>query len=136
MSCLNLTWLNLFDDFARWQTLKIFSFLQNLQRSVRLQEVFLYILRETVHLISFLYWEKKATNDPFIFLMISFFNYVYLVDHIDDSEKLRPEELNQQTIEALVAESNLVLMILHILLWLCLWGWNKCWHQFYAYWSL
>ena len=42
--------------------------------------------------------------------MISFFNYVYLVDHIDDSEKLRPEELNQQTIEALVAESNLVLM--------------------------
>jgi hypothetical protein len=27
----------------------------------------------------------------------------------------------------LVAESNLVLMILHIPLWLCLWGWNKCW---------
>ena len=57
--------------------------------------------------------------------MISFFNYVYLVDHIDDSEKLRPEELNQQTIEALVAESNLVLMMLHILLWLCLRGWNN-----------
>ncbi|GJN26300.1 hypothetical protein PR202_gb14222 [Eleusine coracana subsp. coracana] len=28
-------------------------------------------------------------------------------EHADDSEKLRPEELNQQTIEALVAESNL-----------------------------
>jgi hypothetical protein len=63
---------------------------------------------------------KKATNDLFIFLLIYFLNYVYLVDHIDDSEKLRPEELNQQTIEALVAESNLVLMILHIPLWLCL----------------
>ncbi|ONM13254.1 Mre11A [Zea mays] len=36
-------------------------------------------------------------------------------DHIDDSEKLRPEELNQQTIEALVAESNLVPFELHIL---------------------
>ena len=43
------------------------------------------------------------------------FNHAYLVDHIDDSEKLRPEELNQQTIEALVAESNLVLFELHIL---------------------
>lgn len=30
-------------------------------------------------------------------------------EKIDDSEKLRPEELNQQNIEALVAESNLVL---------------------------
>lgn len=28
--------------------------------------------------------------------------------NIDDSERLRPEELNQQNIEALVAESNLV----------------------------
>lgn len=31
-----------------------------------------------------------------------------IVENIDDSEKLRPEELNQQNIEALVAESNLV----------------------------
>nr|APZ84330.1 double strand break repair nuclease MRE11A [Zea mays subsp. huehuetenangensis] len=35
-------------------------------------------------------------------------------DHIDDSEKLRPEELNQQTIEALVAESNLKMEILPV----------------------
>jgi len=34
------------------------------------------------------------------------------VDKIDDSERLRPEELNQQNIEALVAESNLVLYFL------------------------
>ncbi|KAJ1273000.1 hypothetical protein BS78_06G246300 [Paspalum vaginatum] len=34
--------------------------------------------------------------------------------HIDDSEKLRPEELNQQTIEALVAESNLKMEILPV----------------------
>jgi hypothetical protein len=34
---------------------------------------------------------------------------LFLLEHADDSEKLRPEELNQQTIEALVAESNLVL---------------------------
>jgi double-strand break repair protein MRE11 len=40
--------------------------------------------------------------------MMSLLIMSYLVDHIDDSEKLRPEELNQQTIEALVAESNLV----------------------------
>lgn len=31
-----------------------------------------------------------------------------MLDKIDDSERLRPEELNQQNIEALVAESNLV----------------------------
>ncbi|TVU10895.1 hypothetical protein EJB05_44450, partial [Eragrostis curvula] len=31
-------------------------------------------------------------------------------EHGDDSEKLCPEELNQQTIEALVAESNLVIL--------------------------
>ena len=86
--------------------------------------------------IWYLYIEKKGYKWSDYFLNDFFFNYVYLLDHIDDSEKLRPEELNQQTIEALVAESNLVLMILHILLWLCLWGWNKCWHQFYAYWSL
>jgi len=30
------------------------------------------------------------------------------VGKIDDSERLRPEELNQQNIEALVAENNLV----------------------------
>lgn len=30
------------------------------------------------------------------------------VAKIDDSERLRPEELNQQNIEALVAENNLV----------------------------
>ncbi|XP_062184298.1 double-strand break repair protein MRE11 isoform X2 [Phragmites australis] len=35
-------------------------------------------------------------------------------DHFDDSEKLRPEELNQQTIEALVAESNLKMEILPV----------------------
>ncbi|CAL4947469.1 unnamed protein product [Urochloa decumbens] len=35
-------------------------------------------------------------------------------DHIDDAEKLRPEELNQQTIEALVAESNLKMEILPV----------------------
>lgn len=29
-------------------------------------------------------------------------------EKIEDSERLRPEELNQQNIEALVAESNLV----------------------------
>jgi hypothetical protein len=34
----------------------------------------------------------------------------FLLEHGDESEKLRPEELNQQTIEALVAESNLVLL--------------------------
>lgn len=32
-----------------------------------------------------------------------------IVAKIDDSERLRPEELNQQNIEALVAENNLVL---------------------------
>uniref|UniRef100_A0A0E0KVQ5 Double-strand break repair protein n=1 Tax=Oryza punctata TaxID=4537 RepID=A0A0E0KVQ5_ORYPU len=36
------------------------------------------------------------------------------VDNIDDSEKLRPEELNQQTIEALVAENNLKMEILPV----------------------
>ncbi|CAN6241050.1 unnamed protein product [Urochloa humidicola] len=35
-------------------------------------------------------------------------------DHIDDAEKLRPEELNQQTIEALVAESNFKMEILPV----------------------
>lgn len=35
-------------------------------------------------------------------------------EHDDDSEKLRPEELNQQTIEALVAESNLKMEILPV----------------------
>lgn len=35
-------------------------------------------------------------------------NIYFAVDKIDDSERLRPEELNQQNIEALVAESNLV----------------------------
>jgi len=33
---------------------------------------------------------------------------LFYVGKIDDSERLRPEELNQQNIEALVAESNLV----------------------------
>lgn len=33
---------------------------------------------------------------------------LFLVAKFDDSERLRPEELNQQNIEALVAESNLV----------------------------
>jgi hypothetical protein len=33
----------------------------------------------------------------------------YIVENVDESEKLRPEELNQQTIEALVAENHLVL---------------------------
>ena len=33
----------------------------------------------------------------------------WTVAKIDDSERLRPEELNQQNIEALVAENNLVL---------------------------
>lgn len=37
-----------------------------------------------------------------------------LEDKIDDSEKLRPEELNQQNIEALVAESNLKMEILPV----------------------
>jgi double-strand break repair protein MRE11 len=36
------------------------------------------------------------------------------VGNIDDSEKLRPEELNQQTIEALVAENNLKMEILPV----------------------
>lgn len=31
------------------------------------------------------------------------------VEKVNDSERLRPEELNQQNIEALVAESNLVM---------------------------
>ncbi|KZV48943.1 Mre11 DNA repair/recombination protein [Dorcoceras hygrometricum] len=35
-------------------------------------------------------------------------------DKIDDSERLRPEELNQQNIEALVAESNLKMEILPV----------------------
>ncbi|KAL6844019.1 hypothetical protein ACP4OV_025692 [Aristida adscensionis] len=35
-------------------------------------------------------------------------------EHLDDTEKLRPEELNQQTIEALVAESNLKMEILPV----------------------
>ncbi|WOL15385.1 double-strand break repair protein MRE11 isoform X1 [Canna indica] len=35
-------------------------------------------------------------------------------DKIDESEKLRPEELNQQNIEALVAESNLKMEILPV----------------------
>jgi hypothetical protein len=35
---------------------------------------------------------------------------LYIVENVDESEKLRPEELNQQTIEALVAENNLVLL--------------------------
>lgn len=96
---LMLTWINLFDNFVRSQTLKIFSFSQNQQRSARLQEVFLFV-QEKLDLIH-IYWEQATT--------------VYLVDHIDDSEKLRPEELNQQTIEALVAESNLVPFELHIL---------------------
>lgn len=34
------------------------------------------------------------------------------VAKIDDSERLRPEELNQQNIEALVAENNLVPIII------------------------
>ncbi|XP_020109480.1 double-strand break repair protein MRE11 isoform X1 [Ananas comosus] len=37
-----------------------------------------------------------------------------LQENIDDSEKLRPEELNQQNIEALVAESNLKMEILPV----------------------
>ncbi|XP_020585050.1 double-strand break repair protein MRE11 isoform X2 [Phalaenopsis equestris] len=37
-----------------------------------------------------------------------------LEDKIDDSERLRPEELNQQNIEALVAESNLKMEILPV----------------------
>jgi len=44
--CLNLplmlTCMNLFDNFVRSQTLKIFSFSQNQQRNARLQEVFLF----------------------------------------------------------------------------------------------
>uniref|UniRef100_M8BEL6 Double-strand break repair protein n=1 Tax=Aegilops tauschii TaxID=37682 RepID=M8BEL6_AEGTA len=35
-------------------------------------------------------------------------------ENIDESEKLRPEELNQQTIEALVAENNLKMEILPV----------------------
>ncbi|CAO2036664.1 unnamed protein product [Urochloa humidicola] len=35
-------------------------------------------------------------------------------DHIDDADKLHPEELNQQTIEALVAESNLKMEVLPV----------------------
>ncbi|KQJ84840.1 double-strand break repair protein MRE11 [Brachypodium distachyon] len=35
-------------------------------------------------------------------------------ENVDDSEKLRPEELNQQTIEALVAENNLKMEILPV----------------------
>ena len=34
--------------------------------------------------------------------------FLLFVAKIDDSERLRPEELNQQNIEALVAENNLV----------------------------
>lgn len=37
------------------------------------------------------------------------FSPFWNVAKIDDSERLRPEELNQQNIEALVAENNLVL---------------------------
>ncbi|KAF6167616.1 hypothetical protein GIB67_031199 [Kingdonia uniflora] len=37
-----------------------------------------------------------------------------LEDRIDDSERLRPEELNQQNIEALVAESNLKMEVLPV----------------------
>ena len=39
---------------------------------------------------------------------------------IDDSERLRPEELNQQNIEALVAESNLVLFNAIIFIHACI----------------
>ena len=48
------------------------------------------------HLLSFL--SVTADWDQFYFAL----------GKIDDSERLRPEELNQQNIEALVAESNLV----------------------------
>lgn len=34
--------------------------------------------------------------------------FCWFAAKIDDSERLRPEELNQQNIEALVAENNLV----------------------------
>lgn len=47
----------------------------------------------------------------YLFLEIMIYwanNYFYIVERLDDSERLRPEELNQQNIEALVAESNLV----------------------------
>lgn len=37
-----------------------------------------------------------------------YFLFFHFTAIIDDSERLRPEELNQQNIEALVAESNLV----------------------------
>lgn len=41
-------------------------------------------------------------------IWLSYISIFHFTGTIDDSERLRPEELNQQNIEALVAESNLV----------------------------
>lgn len=56
-----------------------------------------YLCRVGYHLSSFVEC-VNADNIKFYFVL----------GKIDDSERLRPEELNQQNIEALVAESNLV----------------------------
>lgn len=54
----------------------------------------------------------SCLNFPYLSKVYSFMNNscsFWNVAKIDDSERLRPEELNQQNIEALVAENNLVL---------------------------
>lgn len=50
---------------------------------------------------------------------VSHYYFLLIVAKIDESERLRPEELNQQNIEALVAENNLVSTII-FLLYFCL----------------
>lgn len=49
---------------------------------------------------------------PFIVITNSLISFI--VGKFDDSERLRPEELNQQNIEALVAENNLVSTIIFL----------------------
>lgn len=41
--------------------------------------------------------------------------YLLFAAKIGDSDRLRPEELNQQNIEALVAENNLVSIVFFVL---------------------
>lgn len=60
--------------------------------------------------LSFCFFLLKIFSLFFFFscFEVAEMNIYFAVDKIDDSERLRPEELNQQNIEALVAESNLV----------------------------
>lgn len=54
---------------------------------------------------------------PFIVVANSLISFT--VGKFDDSERLRPEELNQQNIEALVAENNLVSTIIFLIFYAC-----------------